>query len=110
MISGKGNDLAVATILPDLVQFAPCSTARSNGRMLQKQMPSTAEQGSFMRIRVINQRPKPAVAYESVADNIFTDICEDIQIQSPMIDRPSLAAASVLRPSAFSQVRRLKTV
>ena len=63
-----------------------------------------------MRIRVINQRPKPAVAYESLADNIFTDICEDIQIQSPMIDRPSQGAAHVVRPYVFTQVRRLKTV
>ena len=78
--------------------------------MLQKRMPSTAEQGSIMRIRVINQRPKPAVAYESLADNIFTDICEDIQIQSPMIDRPSQASAHVVRPSIFAQVRRIKTI
>lgn len=63
-----------------------------------------------MKIRLINRRPAMADPYEPRGDNIFTDVCEDILIQSPMIDRPSQKAANVLRPAAFTQMRRLRVV
>jgi hypothetical protein len=73
-------------------------------------MLSIEEQGSIMKIRLINRRAVARDTYDSVADNIFTDVCEDIQIQSPIIARPDQDTGHILRPVSFSQTRRVRVV
>lgn len=63
-----------------------------------------------MKIRLINRKAPSAEVNDSLADNIFTNICEDIRIQSPMIARPKGAVNAVMRPKVFGSVRRLRRV